>query len=203
MDASAHAPRYPLDRRGVPVPDGSWPSDRIAPEPLERVRRFLNIVNAEAGGDVVATVGELRGWLRKEGYVPASGFGSVELAFAHRLRDALRGLVMANTTAETALMARRELNSLARGLPVRIDFESLERTAVQRGSHPFFALLLAITHEAMRDGTWLRLKACQHCRWIVYDHSKNRSSMWCSTSACGGRTRARNYRARRRSEGVG
>ena len=41
--------------------------------------------------------------------------------------------------------------------------------------------LLAIVHESMRDGTWLRLKACpaDDCRWAFYDHSRNRSGTWC------------------------
>ena len=52
-----------------------------------------------------------------------------------------------------------------------------------------------------RDGTWARLKACRHCHWVVFDPSKNRSSRWCSMTACGGRHNAREYRRRQRSAG--
>jgi len=49
---------------------------------------------------------------------------------------------------------------------------------------------------AVADGSWPRLKACQHCHWVVFDPSKNRSSRWCSMSACGGRHNAKEYRRR-------
>jgi predicted RNA-binding Zn ribbon-like protein len=43
------------------------------------------------------------------------------------------------------------------------------------------------------------LKACQEhgCRWVFYDHSRNRSSTWCAITLCGTRAKMRAYRARR------
>jgi predicted RNA-binding Zn ribbon-like protein len=52
---------------------------------------------------------------------------------------------------------------------------------------------------ARNDGSWPRLKACRNCHWVVFDPSKNRSSRWCSMTACGGRHNAREYRRRNRS----
>jgi predicted RNA-binding Zn ribbon-like protein len=54
----------------------------------------------------------------------------------------------------------------------------------------------------MENDTWARLKACRSdtCRWAFYDHSKNRSGHWCSMEVCGARHKAREYRARHRSE---
>ncbi|HSO54001.1 MAG TPA: CGNR zinc finger domain-containing protein [Actinomycetes bacterium] len=50
----------------------------------------------------------------------------------------------------------------------------------------------------MGDGTWSRLKPCRNhgCRWLVYDHSTNRSGTWCTMSLCGNRGKARAYRRR-------
>ena len=44
-----------------------------------------------------------------------------------------------------------------------------------------------------------RLKACrkESCGWVFYDHSRNRSSNWCSMTICGNRTKTTGYRRRR------
>ncbi len=63
--------------------------------------------------------------------------------------------------------------------------------------------LLAIVAEAMRDGSWSRMKVCpgEHCGWLFYDGSRNRSGRWCSMSVCGGRAKARTHYRRRTSGG--
>jgi predicted RNA-binding Zn ribbon-like protein len=55
--------------------------------------------------------------------------------------------------------------------------------------------------DADRAGTFGRLKSCDHCRWVFYDTSKNRTGRWCSMQACGGREKAKAYRRRRSSDG--
>ena len=50
------------------MPDGSWPPGRGAPEPLERVRRFVNTANPESGADHFETPASLAAWLEREGY---------------------------------------------------------------------------------------------------------------------------------------
>ena len=48
----------------------------------------------------------------------------------------------------------------------------------------------------MRDGHWQRMKACRNpqCRWVFYDHSRNRTGTWCSMRVCGNRHKVRdNY----------
>ena len=47
-------------------------------------------------------------------------------------------------------------------------------------------------------GTWSRFKACRKdtCGWIFYDHSRNRSSNWCSMTICGNRSKTAGYRRR-------
>ena len=58
--------------------------------------------------------------------------------------------------------------------------------------------LLAIVAAAQADGTWERLKACpwDTCRWAFYDHSRNRSGVWCSMAVCGNRAKVQAFRAR-------
>ena len=57
----------------------------------------------------------------------------------------------------------------------------------------------SIVYTATVDGTWPRLKACRReiCHWLFYDHSRNRSGIWCSMAVCGNRTKTRAYRERR------
>jgi predicted RNA-binding Zn ribbon-like protein len=59
--------------------------------------------------------------------------------------------------------------------------------------------LVSIAVEASREGTWSRLKACrkESCGWVFYDHSRNRSSNWCSMTICGNRIKTAGYRRRR------
>jgi predicted RNA-binding Zn ribbon-like protein len=64
------------------------------------------------------------------------------------------------------------------------------------------ARIATIVGVAQVDGTFSRLKACpgDHCGWAFYDHSRNRSGSWCTMSLCGSRTKAREYRSRRRKQ---
>ncbi|MGI8925750.1 MAG: CGNR zinc finger domain-containing protein, partial [Tepidiformaceae bacterium] len=65
--------------------------------------------------------------------------------------------------------------------------------------------LLAIVFEAMREGTWQRLKLCvgHGCPMVFYDWSRNRRGSWCAMSVCGNRTKVRNYQERRRAARTG
>jgi len=58
--------------------------------------------------------------------------------------------------------------------------------------------ILSVAIVSMIEGSWYRLKACRRCRWVFYDHSKNRSGTWCSMITCGNRIKADAYRRRRR-----
>jgi predicted RNA-binding Zn ribbon-like protein len=163
------------------------------------VRRFVNTVNLESGGDLLGTPRELARWLEAEGWGRTRASGA-ELAEAHRLRDVLRRLAVAHRDRRDDPGALEELDRLAAGVVVRIGFApSLRIGGVGRGWPAARADLVAAVALAGRDGTWSRLTACgnPHCRWVVYDHSKNRSVRWCSERACGSRARARAYRARR------
>ena len=63
--------------------------------------------------------------------------------------------------------------------------------------------IVAVVYEAIANGTWERLKACEpdSCRWAFYDHSKNQSGRWCHSAICGNRERSRRAYHRRRTAG--
>ena len=190
------------DRRGNTIPDGSWPPGREAPGGLEPLRRFLNTENPESGADLLATATELRSWFRTEGRercpVTADEFVAVS-----ELRKSLRAMAVANAEALSDESAMRSLTRLGATRPMRLSFRGSTPRAVMQpagsGVDAFIASMLGTVFVAMADGTWGRLKVCgnSHCRWVVYDRTKNRSVAWCAEEACGSRSRARAYRARR------
>lgn len=88
------------------------------------------------------------------------------------------------------------------GLGVRVVGDDLVPVATGATAADRLASGLVVAVLAARTtGDWVRLKACAHCRWVVWDGSRNRSSRWCSMGACGGRHNARTYRRRRRDDG--
>lgn len=195
----------PTDHRGRFVPDGSWPPGRGAPEPLERVRRFVNTANPESGADHFETPASLAAWMEREGY-GRPRVTERDRTRAVLLRAAVRELAIANheggVGGSHAAEAHRLLDGLAGDLPLVVRFSpGPELAPVAEGVDGALSSLLATVHDAMVAGTWPRLKACRntHCRWAFYDHSRNSSGAWCSELACGSRMKVRAYRARQRA----
>jgi predicted RNA-binding Zn ribbon-like protein len=69
----------------------------------------------------------------------------------------------------------------------------------EAGVDGFIQRVLAIVAAAEIDGSWDRMKACANhgCRWLFYDHSRNRSRTWCTMDLCGSQAKMRAYRSRR------
>ncbi len=131
---------------------------------------------------------------------PDEEVDSLDLERAKRLRDALRTLAEHNAGEgldPKALTVLDEVADTARlTLRVRPDATILEPRTT--GARAAFGRILAIVAAAMADGTWARLKACRSdsCRWLFYDHSRNRSGSWCSMRVCGNREKAKTFRHR-------
>lgn len=179
-------------------------SARGAPGELELVREFLNSVDLEAGRDELADAAALRAWLFDHGLLAAGG----EVTEADRvrmveLREAIRALAAANTTGrlDPGAAAVLERYGQAARLALEMAPGGLRLRPADDGVEGACARLLAIVFTASADGTFARLKACERhsCRWVFYDHSKNRSGRWCSMAVCGNRTKAARYRERRRA----
>ena len=172
-----------------------------APGALELVQAFVNTNDIEGRRDQFAGPELMRAWLVGHGLLEAGEQVSADdFVNAVAVREALRSLAAANN-----------------GLPLTGEVvETLDRTAahtlavqfkpgdgalrpVRQGVDGALGRLLAIVLDAMREGSWSRMKACQRdaCRWLFYDHSRNRSSTWCAMSICGNRSKTRSYRRRK------
>ena len=176
-----------------------------APGGLRLVQTFVNTNDREGGRDELGTPEQLRAWLAGQG-LPGGDTSHMpeDLKKALEVREALRALALANNGAPLDTAVTETLDQIAADshLSVRFGQDGTSHLEPAGGDLPAaLARILANVHTAMVDGTWLRLKACHNdeCRWIFYDHSKNRSGTWCTMSDCGDRLKARAYRQRHRA----
>ena len=176
------------------------PHPSTGPGDLELVRRFVNTLDIEAQRDALASPLDASAWLREQGW-PVRLCRS-ELRELVRLREALRDIVSApGTPAEQA--AGRSIDAVALRHPVvvRVTSPTVLAPSSKGAASAFIERILALVAAARIDGTWDRLKACANdeCRWLFYDHSRNRSRTWCTMDLCGSRAKMRAYRGRARS----
>lgn len=172
-----------------------------APTELALVQSFVNTADIEEGKDELATPERLGDWLRA-----ARLGGDQPDAEEHRrclaLRDAIRGLALANNGGPVYALDLAVLNRLAFEAALRPRFGPSGQARLEpdsTGVNAALGRLIAAVFEAMTTGRWARMKACRRhgCRWLFYDSSKNRSGAWCSMAVCGNRTKVEQYRARR------
>jgi predicted RNA-binding Zn ribbon-like protein len=176
-----------------------------APGGLGLVQAFVNTVEIDEDRDDLATPALMRGWLVEMGLAgPDLAVSDEQLQGALALRDAVRGLLLANNGGRPYPVDLATLNQGAQSSVLRVRFLADGSGRLEPSAGGFEATLgwiLAAIFTAMAEGNWGRLKACgEHsCRWAFYDRSKNRSSTWCNMAVCGSRTKARTYRQRRRA----
>jgi predicted RNA-binding Zn ribbon-like protein len=194
------AGRHPRDEQGRVLPHPWWPADRQAPGELEFVRRFCNSINRENGADRFGSGDALDRWLVSEGAQPV-GASAIDLGRVIQLREALHELAVAHLEGSDDSSAWAAFQRSTSGVTFVIDRPDGTIRLAPTGSalEQLIGRIAIDVIEAERAGSFVRLKACRHCHWIVFDPSKNRSSRWCSMTACGGRHNAREYRLRNRS----
>jgi predicted RNA-binding Zn ribbon-like protein len=181
-----------------PEPGGRAP----APGALRLVQQFVNSVDLEDGPELIGDPAALRDWLVAADLVPPGTRVSVaDHARALELREAIRALAAAHAGAPEDRDAAAVVSATAaraRLRPVVIDADTMRLEPESGGVDGAFGRIVAAIQDAIVEGTWPRLKACDRhsCRWAFYDRSKNQSSHWCSTAGCG--TREKNRRAYRR-----
>jgi predicted RNA-binding Zn ribbon-like protein len=174
-----------------------------APGALQLVQAFENTADLESGTDALAGPAEATAWLREHDLLDADAPGLDAAGFERAVaaREAIRALLLANNGAEPDPVAVATMNDLASSARLRLSFgaDGLASLApCSDGVDQALGRLLAIVSTSMTEGTWSRFKACREdvCRWVFYDHSKNRSGAWCTMASCGNRAKARNYRRR-------
>jgi predicted RNA-binding Zn ribbon-like protein len=172
-----------------------------APGELETVRAFVNTLDLESDKEELGDPQALVAWLAGHGLLQGGARATAtDLRHALDVREALRALMRANTDGEPAPDAATTLRAAAARGHVALDFapEGSQLEPQAAGVDGALGRLLVRVHEAQHDGTWARMKACpwHTCHWAFYDHTKNRSGVWCNMAVCGNRAKAKAYRER-------
>jgi predicted RNA-binding Zn ribbon-like protein len=184
----------PVD--AIPYPEEREP----APGRLALVQRFANTIDMEHGREMLSSPERLVVVLRDLGFDVADATAA-DLRRAHELRDALRGLALANNGVPAGGGAAAVLEQAAAEGRLTVRYGGGARLEASAPGVPgALGEIAGVVAAAMLDGTWSRLKACRRevCQWLFYDRSRNSSARWCVMSVCGNRTKTRAYRARRR-----
>ena len=183
----------------IPVgPGGRLP----APGRLALVQAFVNTVDREHGGAAFTDAKGLAAWLAEHDLAPPRMRASREdLEHALAVREAFRALLRTNNGAPRDPAAEAVLSAAADRSELTVRFgPDGEAMLVPAGKGVAAAMgtLVAIAYDSMREGSWVRLKACVRdvCHWAFFDTSRNRTSTWCSMSICGSREKAKAYRRR-------
>jgi predicted RNA-binding Zn ribbon-like protein len=177
-----------------------------APPPLDLVQDFVNTEIPDFAQDDISTPGELEAWLRSRRLLDdGESVDADAFVTARAFRDVLRALALENTLGNGPdPQLRAVFDRIAAELPLHVELG--ERGGLRLapeggpGRRALGSILVRIL-EAQASGSWRRMKACRKegCGWLFYDASRNASSMWCSMSICGNRTKTAAYRRRRRA----
>ena len=169
---------------------------------LDLIKDFVNTLDFEAGADSIGTPEELATWLADNELVDDVVEPSAEEADrAVRVREAIRELLaLHNEIDADGAAAAATLDEVARSSHLGLRFRD-GRTALEPegdGASAALGRLVATVAELMQTDQWPRLKTCRDetCRYVFYDHSRNRSRAWCSMEVCGNREKARSFRER-------
>ncbi|AZQ35209.1 CGNR zinc finger domain-containing protein [Streptomyces cyaneochromogenes] len=159
-----------------------------APGGLELVQSLVNTLDIESGADSLDTVeGRAR-----------FGVAEADLAGVRELRESLRVALLAHA-GHVPHRVVTPLGDLLAAAPllVRVDAGgSAVLGAVDEV--PLASRVAAAIAQALVEGTWMRLKACEavDCHWAYYDRSPAGRGRWCSMQVCGARAKMRRYRAK-------
>lgn len=162
-----------------------------APGGLALIQSLVNTLDIESGADSLDTA-EGRALFRL-----AEG----EAEAARELRESLRAACLAHAGHPTHGPVTPLGRLLARA-PLQVTVDEHDGGArlvpAAAGAAPLASRVAAAVAEALVEGTWLRLKACEAptCHWAYYDRSPAGRGRWCSMSVCGARAKMRRYRAK-------
>jgi predicted RNA-binding Zn ribbon-like protein len=169
----------PVSRRRPPRYD----LPRAAPGGLRLVQLFLNTTDHETGRELLGDPRSLRAWFAEHG-VTVERAGPAAVRRAHAFRAALHEFLVSGR-ADAVLRANLTADLATGTLHAQGD-----------GVDAALGTIVATVYDAIRDGSWERLKACRNCGWAFWDESRNRSAAWCSMQLCGNRLKVRRHRAK-------
>jgi len=167
-----------------------------APGRLDLIRVFANTWDAETGRDALAELDQAQAWLHTMELPSVARAGLPQLV---AFRNAVRAVLEAHDGHGSEIVAWQALEHSIGGirLCVHVDgAEQLHLAPAPEASCTPVATLVGLVYDAIREGTWSRLKICRasDCAVAFYDYSKNGSGTWCDMAVCGNREKARRRR---------
>lgn len=193
------------DPRAPEGSSGGHPAERTpAPGDLAVVQAFVNTNDLEGRDERLGDPDALASWLVAAGLCERGvRVTRAEFRIAIDLREGLRALGRANNGEPLDRATLERLNEAAEQIPLTARFShgAWYPQRYTEGVSGALAWIVGAVTKAMSDGTWSRIKACKRdrCRWLFYDHSRNRSAVWCVMEVCGNKEKAMAYRKRRRA----
>ena len=190
-------------------PHPHWLADdesKPAPDALARIQALVNTVELPDGPDRLARADDAKPWLTANGLLSADAeLRTDDLELVRGVREGLRAMLIHNAGGPVpSAAAFAALREVADGGTARADFDDGGEVVLSAAGESVSARLvelLLIIHDAQRDGTWERLKACgnDECQWAFYDRSRNHGGTWCDMSSCGNKLKNREFRAPKRT----
>lgn len=168
------------------------------------VQAFVNTVDFRPHAEELADPNTLRDWLVARDLIqPQDAVTETDYRHAIALREAMRGVIAANSGARVYPVDLATLNEAAVASRLRMRFGPDGKPRLEPevpGAVGAMGKLVATLYGAMQEEDWTRLKLCNasDCRWAFYDRSKNQSSRWCDMGSCGNREKARRFREQHR-----
>jgi predicted RNA-binding Zn ribbon-like protein len=169
---------------------------------LGLVQAYVNTIDLEDGPEEFTDPTTLTSWLVAQGLMePEHPAEAADLKHAIAVREAIRGIIGANSGAGVYPVDIATLNEAASASRLRIRFGSDGKARLEPevgGVVGALGRIVGSVFNAMTEPDWKRLKLCdsQTCRWVFYDQSRNHSSRWCSMAECGNRSKAKRFRQR-------
>ena len=184
-----------------------WPEpgkrDPAPTAALHLLQDFVNTNDIESERDALGSPRRLAQWLAAKRLSDGGPIEDAEWRKALEIREGLRALALVNNGEPLDEAQLEALNQAAAAYPVVVGVDAKDWTLrpAEGGLAGFLGAILSTLAHAMADGSWSRMKACRNdtCRWLFFDHSRNRSGPWCTMAICGSRMKSRAYRSRRRA----
>jgi predicted RNA-binding Zn ribbon-like protein len=160
-----------------------------APGGLALVQSLVNTLDVESDVDSL------------DGAAARARFGLAEdeVPGARELRESLRAALLAHA-GHPPHRAVTPLGELLAAAPLVVTVDAADGSAALAPADggPLLSRVAAAVAQALVDGTWTRLKACEavDCHWAYYDRSPAGRGRWCSMQVCGARAKMRRYRSK-------